>query len=347
MLASTESKRVLQALLDDGLSRGLYSGAAAGIQTPSGSELVYAGSLAFDDPAPVRDSSLFDLASVSKTVTAAVLVRMAQAGALDLDAPVREHVAVGRGENATAITARMLLLHVAGLPAESFLWRDLSVPRGDRLDRVLSEPLETAPGDVHRYSCVGYIAAGALAARAANMAWPDLVKLHVTQQLSLTSMGYGPVDARDAVATEEQPWVDRGLVRGEVHDELSWYLGGAVGNAGLFATARDVLQFASALVEGPFLDPDGRKSMTENGIEARHGAAYGQALGPRISDSDFMGELGAIGHPGFTGTMWIAFPEARGAAVLLTNRVHPSRNRVDLSPFRRRFSTVVGELLAG
>ena len=339
---------MLQALVDDGLSRGLYSGAAAGIQTPSGSQLVYSGSLAFDDPPLVRESSLFDLASVSKTVTAAVLVRMAQAGALDLDAPVREHLAVGGAEGATEITARMLLLHIAGLPAESFLWRDHSVPQDDRLDRVLSEPLETAPGELHRYSCVGYIAAAALAARVAKMEWPDLVRLPVTQPLGLTSMRYGPVDALNALATEEQPWVNRGLVRGEVHDELNWYLGGAVGNAGLFATARDVLQFASALVEGPFLDPLGRRLMTENGIEARHGAAYGQALGPRTVGSGIHGRSRMpSGTRDSQARCGSPLPEARGAAVLLTNRVHPNRDRVDLGSFRRRFSTVVGELLTG
>jgi CubicO group peptidase (beta-lactamase class C family) len=239
----------------------------------------------------------------------------------------------------------MLLLHLSGLPAESFVWRDGDVPPEERLQRVLAAPLESQPGEMHRYSCVGYVAAAALAEQVTGTPWRALFAEHVLAPLDLTAMAYGPVDPSQAVATERQPWVGRGLVRGEVHDELNWYLGGAAGNAGVFSNVADVLTFVGALVEGHYLGPEARHWMTTNQLPVGLLAEYGQALGPRVDDPQFMGSAGGVGHPGFTGTMWVADPGRGIAAVLLTNRVHPSRDAVDLGPFRRRFSEAVASLL--
>ncbi len=81
--------------------------------------------------------------------------------------------------------------------------------------------------------------------------------------------------------------------------------------------------------------------MTTDALEPRHGAPYGQGFGLRLRDREWMGELDAYGHPGFTGTSWLAVPSAGVVGVLLTNHVHPQRDRVDLTAFRRSFSRAV------
>jgi CubicO group peptidase (beta-lactamase class C family) len=203
---------------------------------------------------------------------------------------------------------------------------------------VLATPLENAPDAAHRYSCLGYIAAGAYAERVTGIPLADLIREQVAAPLGARSLGFGPVEATSAVATEEEPWAGRGLVRGEVHDELSWFLGGRVGNAGLFGTAEDVLALAAGFLDNALLGSELWRAATTDQLEPRHAAPYGQALGPRVRDRDLFGGADAVGHGGFTGTMWIAIPDRGTAAVLLTNRVHPNRERVDLDPFRRRFS---------
>lgn len=338
MACGDAATRELDALLEEGLEQDLYSGAAAGVVTSAGRFVATAGSHARDDPTPIGLASVFDLASVSKTFTAAIVVRLAERGVVDLDAPVAPLLPVGRGSGAERITLRMLLTHVSGLPAESFLWRDSDVSPGERLARVLATPLESVPDAVHRYSCLGYIAAGAVVERATGSPLPELLDEFVTAPLGIGSVGYGPVDRSVAVATEDEPWVGRGVVRGEVHDELNWFLGGQVGNAGLFGTADDVLTFAASFLDSGFLGAEALRSMTTDALEPRHGAGYGQAVGPRVRDQEFLGSVDGFGHVGFTGTMWFVAPDPGVAAVLLTNRVHPHRDRVDLDPFRRRFS---------
>ncbi len=300
------------------------------------------GSLAFDDPTPVESDSLFDLASLTKTFTAATLVRLAELGLLNLDARVQE--ILGLGEDAQDMTLSHLLLHTSGMPAESRIWRERATLVPDRVQRLLSVQLESPVGAVHRYSCIGYIAAGIVAERVTGESLQVLIRRHLLEPLGLDSVTFGPVDPARAVATEEQPWAHRGPVRGEVHDELSWYLGGRVGNAGLFATAPDVLELVESLLDTRMFSQESRRLLTTNLLTPRQHAPYGQAMGVRIEDRELSLGSGALGHPGFTGTMWLALPDSRVAAVLLTNRVHPERHRVDLGPFRRRFSSVVAAI---
>lgn len=327
----------LQALLEDGLEQRLYSGAAAGVSSPAGRVVVSAGTHARDDATPVGPDSLFDLASVSKTFTAATVLRLAELGQVDLDAPVAGILPVGRGRGAGDITLRMLLLHVSGLPAESFVWREPNIPPAERIARVLASPLESRPDELYRYSCVGYIAAGAVIERATGATLPELLDDLVLAPLGLSSVSYGPVDEGRAVATEEQPWVGQGMLRGEVHDELNRFLGGRVGNAGLFATADDVLAFAESFLNERLFQGGRLVQIVADGLRESHGASFGQGLGPRIRDRDSFGEIDGFGHIGFTGTMWVADPRRRVAGVLLTNSVHPRRDHANFSTFRRRF----------
>src|SRR5690606_12630569 len=153
-------------------------------------------------------------------------VRLAERGRLDLDAPVRDLVDVAAGPDAGSITLRMLLTHVSGLPAESFVWRDHGIPPDERATRLLTSPPEPPPAAVHRYSCVGYIAAGIVLEAATSTPLAELIDEFVSRPLNLRTLGFGPVEAARAVATEAQPWDGRGMLRGEVHDELSRSLGG-------------------------------------------------------------------------------------------------------------------------
>jgi CubicO group peptidase (beta-lactamase class C family) len=299
------------------------------------------GTHALDDATAVGAHSLFDLASVSKTFTAAAAMRLAELDRVDLDAPVGNLVRVGRGAGAEQITLRMLLLHISGLPAESCVWREPNIPIGERIARVLASALESRPDEIYRYSCVGYIAAGAVLERATGATLSELIHELVSAPLGLASVSYGPVDARRAVATEAQPWAGRSMLRGEVHDELNRFLGGRVGNAGLFATADDVLTFAEGFLNDQLFQPGSLAKMTRDGLTQRHRASFGQGLGPRIRDRDSFGAINGFGHIGFTGTMWVADPGRRVAGVLLTNSVHPHRDHADFSVFRRRFGNWV------
>ncbi|MGH8774932.1 MAG: serine hydrolase domain-containing protein [Jiangellaceae bacterium] len=296
----------------------------------------------------MRADTVFDTASLTKLITATVAMALVDGGLLDLDAPMVDHMPE-LTDDRHPVTMRRLLTHTSGLPALRRLWELPS--RAARVDAVVHTRPTRPPGTGFEYSCVGYIVAGLLLERVAGAPLPDLVAALVTKPLGLADTGFRPVGdvAARAAATEWQPYVDRGVVRGSVHDENSWSLGGTAGNAGLFSTAPDLARFAEMLRRGGEFDgvrvisDDAVAAMTTDQLPAIMDPGYRQGIGPRIDDPVFMGTLagrGAFGHTGFTGTSLVVDPSTATVVILLTNRVHPSREWSDIAPVRRAVADV-------
>jgi CubicO group peptidase (beta-lactamase class C family) len=167
----------------------------------------------------------------------------------------------------------------------------------------------------------------------------------VTGPLGMTRTRFLPPGSwRDRIApTEQDPWRGR-MLRGEVHDENASRLGGVSGHAGLFSTADDLLRFvewAMAGTRGESVDPalpappSGFRSWT---VAQDHPAGSSRGIGwdtpsGRSSAGTIMSTR-SFGHTGFTGTsIWID-PARDIAIVLLTNRVHPTRDTPRFSVVR-------------
>ncbi|WP_229718078.1 serine hydrolase domain-containing protein [Microbacterium aerolatum] len=299
-------------------------------------ERMLAGTPSAQDDTPLRADHLFDLASLTKVFTTVVALRLVEQGIVVLDAPVEDLVAVGTGAEAARITLRHLLTHTAGLPPECALWRD-GVTGESLRDGVLRSELRNTPGAAHAYSDVGFIAVGEILERASGRSLESLVG-DVATELGADALTWHP-DPERAVATEEQP--HRGLIRGQVHDELAHALGRPAGHAGLFGTLDDVAALARMIrddgvgARSRVLSPGSIRLMSEPVARAETG--YGQAVGLRVRDQAWMGDTDAVGHTGFTGTCFAVCPESGGFGVLLVNRVHPTRVDTDVSAIRREF----------
>lgn len=149
-------------------------------------------------------------------------------------------------------------------------------------------------------------------------------------------------DPAHAVATEDCPWRGR-VLRGEVHDEKAFALGGPAGHAGLFGTLDGVLAQAERLLRGGWLGKAAQAAAVrpESG---GHTLAFVQSQ-PGWSGGSLCSAR-AFGHTGFTGTgLWVD-PEYGLAWTLLTNRVHPSRHTsIDTQALRRAVgNTLLAEL---
>ncbi|MFG2172818.1 serine hydrolase domain-containing protein [Streptomyces niveus] len=308
------------------------------VRPRSPTERLLAGSAALDAPAPLGEHHLFDIASLTKLFTAVAALSLVEDGRLDLDAPVAETLPVGSGDPARRITARHLLTHSSGLPATSDAWR--AGLTGDALlDRTLAARCDSLPGFAHLYSCVGYVALGRLLEELDDRPLDTLIRTRVLDPLGAATATFRPSAISATVATETQ--LHRGPVRGQVHDELAHAIGRPVGNAGMFATAEDVLTLGSMVLNGGagrarrVLSAESVKLLSEPVIDADN---YHQAIGFRVGDDRTMGRIQGIGHTGFTGTSLVIAPHSGGTAVLLTNRVHPTRFDADITTLRRSFA---------
>lgn len=350
--------------------------AAAGTTTLPG----WSGPSGLAAPRPVEESTLFDLASMTKLVTALTAATMVDDGLLDLDAPVRE--ALGDPVPDRAITARHLLTHTAGLPPTMDL---AALPGGPaaRREAVRCALPVTLPGAAHAYSCIGFVLLGLLLERLVGAPLPALARDRVLGPAGADGATWhvSPTDRERCAATEVQDDPPRGLVLGEVHDETAWSLtraegpadvgrpdesppDGAVvrpaaeagradpaagaGNAGVFATAHDALALGAVLAgtsSAPRLSAAMARALRSDqlGPAVATGEAWRQGLGTRIGQQLPDGHVAEhlVGHPGFTGTALLADPRSGAVGVLLTNRVHPRRDRFTVTGARRRLAALL------
>ncbi|MDB5696460.1 MAG: class beta-lactamase-related serine hydrolase [Sphingomonas bacterium] len=297
---------------------GVIPGATLGIVAGDGRQWVRVAGWAAIEPdrEPLTADHWFDLASLTKPIaTATMVLTLAEQGRIDLDRPLTDAMPDLRQYDMAAperrLTFRDCLVHRTHLPAVEPIYTYGDDP--DRLRAFILQREWRAGPPV--YSDIAYMLLGVAVERltgAPLSAWP-LGK----------GLSYGPPPG-PAVATEQCTWRGR-VLKGEVHDENAFALGGQAGHAGLFGTVAGVLGFAKGLLDGSAA-PGMIEAMRTRGHADRtcgwEGRFDGWHGGGACSHE-------TIGHTGFTGTgLWIDFE--RGLAwTLLTNRVHPTRHGAD------------------
>jgi D-alanyl-D-alanine carboxypeptidase len=155
--------------------------------------------------APVAAGDPFHIGSLTKAMTATLIARLVQTGAMDWDMTASDVLGdragpVDPGLGPVRLTD--LLTHRAGFGANLPQWRALLLA-DDRAGPALAEarlryaaimlssPPEVPPGTFH-YSNAGYVIAGVMAEVAAAASWEDLIATHVFTPLGMTGAGFGP-----------------------------------------------------------------------------------------------------------------------------------------------------------
>jgi CubicO group peptidase (beta-lactamase class C family) len=284
-----------------------------------------------DSPHVLADQSIYDLASLTKvvgTTTAAMI--LFDEGKLVLDEKVTHYLPLFAGGMKDEVTVRELLTHRGGLPAGRELWRHAKTPDEAR-QLVYDTPLEYRPGTGFVYSDLGADLLGMVVESIAGEGLDVFLHERVFKPLGMNDTGFLPADSLvyRIAPTEVSP--PRGYpLRGQVHDENAFALGGVAGHAGLFGTASDLAIFAQMLLNGGTYN--GVRIVGDTTVHLFTARAAGsRALGWEVGEGHhgagtYFGER-TFGHTGFTGTsMWID-PDREMFVILLTNRVHAARAR--------------------
>lgn len=341
-------ERLADVLRREVIDAGVASSAAVGVATRD--SVVAAEVLAGDVEAP----AVFDLASLTKPLTALAIARAVADGRLTLETTVAEVLTEVAELPAADRTLAELLAHRGGLPAWGALYRrepwavkaPASLPPDEEPDRAaMLRRAASAVGarGVEVYSDIGYVLLGAIAERVGGARLAE-------QWREVAGIGDARgVDVARTPPTEIVAW--RGEVRGEVHDENAAMLeraGGSPGHAGAFATLDEVLRFAGSYLRTLAADsaraPSAGDAMAAKLIEpiagGTHALGWDLRSGAAPSSGTLLGPR-TFGHLGFTGTsIWID-PDAELAVVLLTNRTYPSRDNVRIRAARPRVHDAV------
>lgn len=290
-------------------------------------------------PATTSDC-LFDLASITKLFTTTALLALFDGRRFALDDPIASAMPEFARSDArrAQVSYRHLLAHTSGLPAHAN-YREESGTAAI-LARICATPLVSSPGADVLYSDLGFIIAGALVERLLGAPLDQALHELVASPLRLSDVCFrpGPQLLRQVVCTENDPRRKR-LLRGEVHDENARAMAGVAGHAGLFGTAAAVADLAEmyrrdgTAPEPVLMRPTARAAtrLQADGAERR---GLGWALHSPGSSCGELFSPDAYGHTGYTGTsVWVDPPRAL-TIVLLTNRVHLSRDPEPIRQFR-------------
>jgi beta-N-acetylhexosaminidase len=335
---------------DEGLATKAFPGGVVAVGKDSA--LVHLrpfGRFSYDDRAPeVKVDTIYDVASLTKVVaTTTMAMILVDEGKLDVRKPVSAFISGFRGGAKERVTVENLLTHSSGLEGWAPLYAEVR-GRDQFLQRVVAMDLAYAPGTKSVYSDLGFFLLGEVLERVAGEPLDAFVTRRVFTPLGMKSTMFCP--SRDLVAcippTERDAWRGR-LVRGEVHDENAYAVGGVAPHAGLFSTAGDLARFAQMLLNGGVYDH--RRIVSRATIERftrpagvpDSSRAYGWDTPHPTSSAGDMLSPRAFGHTGFTGTsMWID-PERNLFVILLTNRVHPTRDNDAIRQVRRHVADAV------
>jgi CubicO group peptidase (beta-lactamase class C family) len=343
--AEAQSIADIDQAVQEGIDRGIYPGAV--VVVGRSDSILYArgyGHFTWSrtSPLPAPDSTLWDIASISKVVgTASAVMRLVDAGRVDLDAPVRRYLPKFSGGSRDEITVRMLLDHTSGLRSYAPLFKRART-REQAIEVLYAERPVRRPGDSPVYSDLNAMFLGLLVEAVSGMPLDRFVAREVFEPLELNQTTYHPSAALIRRTMPSAVW--RGHpIQGQVNDPNAAILGGAAGHAGIFSTGLDLARYAQVWLRSG----TGPRGQWVTSSTIRRFLTRGPKSGPRLlgwdtpelnlAEPSLFGTLisdAAYGHTGFTGTeMWID-PTRDLFLVFLTNRTFDPKVRDSMHRLR-------------
>ena len=297
------------------------------------------------EEAPMKQNTIFDLASVSKpTSTAVCTMILVERGKIRLTDKVKEYLPGFKGYakeagDTTDIRIADLLTHSSGLPAYAPV--ATVVEQGGAnpealLDYIKNCTRSFAPKSRFRYSCLNFITLQNVLQNITGMTLADYAQKNIFDVLGMKHTTYMPKNKPEIMKlvapTEKKP--DGECFLGEVHDPLARVMNhGNSGNAGVFSNAEDLSILAAALMNGG--EFNGKQVLGKLTVETMTTVPagfehLGRSLGwdnysPYASNNgNLFHPTKTFGHTGYTGTSIIVDPVSKTAVILLAHRVHPA-----------------------
>jgi CubicO group peptidase (beta-lactamase class C family) len=280
-------------------------------------EIVWQEALGFADVNGLREArpdTQYRVGSITKTFTAAAVLQLRDAGELDLEDPLSEHVPAA----AHGPTLRRLLTHLSGLQREmpGYVWETLEFPDRAGLVAGLADAEQVLrPGARWHYSNLAFALLGEVVARRSGLEYEDYVRERLLAPLGLERTTFEQTQpAANAYLVE--PYADA------VRPEQNVIKGAFAAAGSLWSTTGDLCRWGTFLVEGSEgvlareTVEEMRRFQSMADLEQwKLGWGLGVAL-MREGDRIFVGHGGAM--PGFLAGLAVS-PEERSGAVVLVN----------------------------
>jgi len=317
------------------------------------------GKQTYDEDSPlVNPQTIYDVASLTKVLTTTpVAMKLISQKKLSLNHEVSQFHPKFTGEGKEKITIRHLLTHSSGIePYVKYFLSENFNTKENILNDILQRDLIFEPGTDTKYSDLGIILLTSIIEKIERKSIDVLAQKWVFSPIGMQRTFYNPDSMllSEIAPTEYDSVFRKTLVHGIVHDENTYLMDGISGHAGVFSTAEDIGKYAQMMLnKGNWLGTRIFKSSLISEFTSKQNIPFDsdRAIGwdtpsqnGKSSAGDYFSKL-SFGHLGFTGTsLWID-PEEEIIVVLLTNRVHPTRNKSGIYQARREFHASVMQKL--
>lgn len=309
------------------IDANLFPGAVVLIGTPD--EMLYHEAFGFaqvvPERVPMRKDSLFDIASVTKVVCAATAVGiLCDQGRIDPDAPMTRYLPDHQGNGVEQITLRHLASHTSGFPDGPRVSHGGRYKGDAVFEHMLTENPRWPVGTRYHYACRNIILLSTIVERISGQSFGEFCQERIFDPLEMTDSVFNRVEPSQRVVGTHHP------VLGENHNPDGRNAGRAVGNAGLFTSAKDLSHFSEMMLQGGewrgkrILTPETIAEFTNLQGETRFpGRAFIWEVDQDSRHRPRMMSPRAYGHSGNTGiSLWID-PELQVYSIVMTNRNHP------------------------
>ncbi|WP_080904253.1 serine hydrolase domain-containing protein [Parabacteroides sp. Marseille-P3160] len=304
----------------------------------------YGNKEVYPDTIPMTEETVFDLASVSKSISTAVSVMiLLDRGRLRLMDDVALYIPGYQPWRDSLQTEREpiriihLLTHTSGLPSYApvdSLQKKYTLPNPDGLiDYISTVSRRTRPGTDFNYSCLNFITLQRIVETISGETLQDFAQKNIFRPLGMKHTDYNPQGETLEWAAPTEKQADGSVLHGKVHDPLARLVNGGIsGNAGVFSNAEDLSRLVAMLMNGGKYK--GTRILSQAAVRAmrtipRGFESFGRSLGwdvcsPYASNNGDLFGWNTYGHTGYTGPSISIDPDTKTAVIFLTNRVHPA-----------------------
>ncbi|WP_439442806.1 serine hydrolase domain-containing protein [Listeria aquatica] len=307
-------------LLHNLVSEKTVPGVSFAILTPTETRTSVFGDKAWlpeKTPLLATSSNLYDLASLTKVLATTIrLVQLHEKALFDWNDAVINYLPDFKYETITILD---LITHASGLP-KSLPGFVIEEPDDVRAYVYSAKQIKPAKTFVE-YSDLNFLLLGYLIEALVPENFEAQIEKNILSPLGARQTCFYSADPKKAVPTELTD--KRGLITGIVHDHKAFIAHGNTGHAGLFAPLEDLLLFANAfLFDGgaPLFSKQSLASIQKN-YTSQLNRDRGIGFDLRKIRDHF-----ALYHTGFTGTFLVLDPVTQHGLVVLSNRIHPTRN---------------------
>ena len=314
-------------------------GSGAGVMIDG--DLVWAQAFGWADRdarTPMSTASISRTGSISKSVTAVLMMRLLDEGVIGLDEPVERYLPAfasikDRRVDAQPVTFRHLASHTAGLIREP-QWPDAVVGPIELWDKRIVESLpltayDTVPGARYQYSNIGFGTLGLALAKAAGRPFMEMVRTEVLEPLGMTGSEFVVAGAKlEARLAAGYVIGQDGSIDGGQPAREHAGRGYKVPNGGVYSTVADLGRFMGAMSGVPGLRILSEESRQEAlSIQTPENPNRGYGLGFSVQIDEQGRKIASHGGSVAGYTAHMAFdPDARIGVVLLRNYGRGSTN---------------------